>query len=136
MYDLPSSDFLLDAQNPLPGEDFGAVLVTTSTTVSSNTSEPTFTTSSRHCKNTINRVSVPTAIPGPSATLESVRAPTPVSTPAPPSTPNSNHGPFPLIISSRNNVRFPNYTYHPSLVRPGLFCILCVIRELNSGYLH
>ena len=136
MYDFLSSDFFSDVQNPLPGEDFGAVLVTTSTTVSSDTSEPTFTTSSRHRKNTINRVSVPTAIPSPPATLELVHAPTPVPTSAPPSTPNLSHGPFPLIISSQNNIGFPNYTYHPSFVRPGLFCILCMIRELNSGHLH
>lgn len=97
-----------EVQNPLGGEDFGAVLVTTSTSVTADVREPKVTPSSRHRQNTVSRVTPPSVVPVPSAT-------SPVRTP----TPAPAHGHFPLVLSSRENVGFPDYTHHPSFVRPG-----------------
>ena len=98
-----------EVQNPLGGKDFGTVLVTTSTSVTADAREPKVTPSSHQRQNTVNRVTPPSAVPVPSATSLSVRTPTPAPV----------HGRFPLVLSSRENVGFPDYTHHPSFVRPG-----------------
>lgn len=84
-------------------EDFGAVFV--STTVTTESSEPTSSTSSRRRGNTISRATAPA--PPASPTLA-------------PESPAQTHGRYPLVISSRESVGFPDYTHHPQFVRPGL----------------
>ncbi|KAF9784537.1 hypothetical protein BJ322DRAFT_1109257 [Thelephora terrestris] len=83
-------------------EDFGAVLI--STTVSSTSEETRSTASSRRAR--CGATGQPSA-----------RPPTPVPTPT---TVPLMHGPFPLVISSRDNVGIPDYTNHPHFVRPGI----------------
>ena len=69
--------------------------------------------SSRHPGATY-RTSLP---PAPASTPVRSLSPAPEPVPAP-IVPNY-HGRHPLIISSRENVGLPNYTYHPHFIRPG-----------------
>jgi len=80
-------------------------------------------TFSSHQLVAVNRISVPAATlsPPPAPATTPVCSPTPVPeleqmpTPTAPKT----HGWHPLIISSRENIAFPDYSYHPIFVRPG-----------------
>ena len=100
---------LWNIEDPLCTEDFGAIFVSTS--VTTDTSEPTPTFSSRR-RTTVSRVSVPAVTPAPTP------IPTPVLSPAPQTTVLA-HGRYPLVLSFRDNVGFPDYTYHPNFVGPG-----------------
>ena len=119
MYCLGPSHFLLEAQNPLGGDDFGAVLVSTSTAVTVDANEPRLTTSPHRRQSTSSRV--PVIVPAPPSSPTLVRNPTPVPTPAANSASTSvpTPGPYPLVLSTRPNVGFPDYTNHPGFVRSG-----------------
>ena len=104
-----------------PGsEDFGAV--TASTSVTANAGSSTFSSPSHHRRNTVSRVLAPA---------------TPIPTPCQTPTPNQSsaqiftltHGRFPLILSSRAGVGFPDYTHHPLFIQPG-------VSRVPLGQLH
>jgi hypothetical protein len=94
----------------VPGtEDFGAIVVSTSVCTSSDSSGSAVASPSNRYRNTISRV-------------PAIAAPPPTPVPARVSTPATfqNPGPFPLVLSARDNVGFPDYTHHPEFVCPGL----------------
>ncbi|KAF9777723.1 hypothetical protein BJ322DRAFT_1025501 [Thelephora terrestris] len=103
-------------------EDFGAILVSTSTSVSSTSDvTPSTLSTSTFGRCSSNRVPVPNA----NATAPPVATPVPTPTRAPTPTPDDTqapimHGRYPLIISSRRFVGRPDYTHHPEFVRPGV----------------
>jgi len=106
--------FILElSYSPVPGaEDFGAVMVSTTVTTTTDGSTPTVSSPNPR-RNTTGRVPIfPMTTPS-----------TPAPTPAPAHTPTPamvlSHGPFPLVRSSRENVGYPDYTYHPLFVRAG-----------------
>ena len=106
-------------------EDFGAVIVSTSvsTSTSNDGSRLKFTSSSNPHYTTISQVPVPTSTPA--------LTPAPVHALTPTRIPECN--PFPLVLSSRNNVGFPDYTYHPSFVQSGVSVPLATLVQTSLG---
>lgn len=103
----------------VPGaEDFGAVMVSTTVTTTTTDGSGSIVSSPSRRRDTISRNSIPATTPAPT------RTPTPAGVPT--------HGPFPLVLSSRNNVGFPDYTYHPHFVRPGSQHFSCECQSLHS----
>ncbi|KAF9780939.1 hypothetical protein BJ322DRAFT_1112323 [Thelephora terrestris] len=137
--DMVERDFSLifnglrvDPSIPPGAEDFGAVLVSTTSATGSTDFCDADSSFSSCCPNTTSNPApggvrfpppVPTTSPAlPHATTSAIarRLPTPIPSLAPAPTQVPSHGRYPLIISSRDNIKFPDYTDHPYFVRPGI----------------
>lgn len=86
------------------GEDFGASTVSTSITIA-DTGRSALPSPPRRRRETTRIPVTPAPTPAP------IPDPTPILIPT--------HGQFPLVLSSRENVGFPDYTHHPLFIRPG-----------------
>ncbi|KAF9777755.1 hypothetical protein BJ322DRAFT_1021830 [Thelephora terrestris] len=110
-----------DSCTPPGAEDFGAVLVSTTVTADADQSGSISLSCRRGSVTFDSGPAMAASTPPPPPTSPvSVRIPTPAQEPtiAPP--PTITHGCYPLIVSSRENVGFPDYSYHPHFVRAGV----------------
>ncbi|KAF9790755.1 hypothetical protein BJ322DRAFT_1017402 [Thelephora terrestris] len=128
-------DIDLDSCTPPGAEDFGAVLVSTAATADANQSGSISLSHRRGSVTFDTGPVVAASMPPPPPTLPvSVRIPTPAPEPtiAPP--PTITHGRYPLIVSSRENVGFPDYSYHPHFVCAGLYLTLAFVSGIPGTY--